>query len=201
MRVRRYIQRDSSGPTDAHTLQTTHCDCCQLRFFGAILRNVACRYEELLRRTDEVHRTGILRGDQLPWQRQTDCGQPNFADRIFHLDSERQAQPRLPGSYGGRRRTYGAHFETWCQSGGVAEMFGVPRVVHKTGTTWAAIRNCRGRFLRELPRARIGLAWGAYYDRLGTPEISAVGDGGNSKRNSSRGKMLGMSSRHEGEIC
>jgi hypothetical protein len=65
-RVRRYIQRDSSGPTDAHTLQTTHCECGRLRSFGAILRTVASGYEEFVRRTDEVHRAGFLRGDELP---------------------------------------------------------------------------------------------------------------------------------------
>src|SRR6266446_2101379 len=88
--------------------------------------------------TQQIHRPGFLRGDELPWKREARRRKPNSAERVFDVDHQGQAQPGVPGADGGRGRKNGADFETRREGGGSAEMSGVSHAESIAG----AARTC-----------------------------------------------------------
>src|SRR5262249_19247016 len=61
IRLRRYIQMESSGPTDAHAKQTFHSAYCPVRPFRAVILFTSSPNESSLVRAKEIHRPWFLR--------------------------------------------------------------------------------------------------------------------------------------------
>src|SRR5882724_8368002 len=89
--------------------------------------------------TEQIHRSGFLRGDELPWKREARRRKPNSAERVFDVDHQGQAQPGVPGADGRRGRKNGADFETRRKGRGSAEMSGVSCAESIAGSARACV--------------------------------------------------------------